>query len=70
VAGTGLCLDPHDLIVAKYAAGRDKDRDYVRSAAKHGLADKPTLLERLSVTPLAEEQRARIARQIESDFAA
>jgi hypothetical protein len=69
-AGTGLCLEPHDLLISKYVAGRETDRDYVRAAARHGLADRATLLERLSGTPIDERQRARISRQIESDFAA
>ncbi len=27
---TGLCLDPHDLVLSKYAAGREKDVDFIR----------------------------------------
>ena len=26
-AGTGLCLEPHDLVISKYAAGRARDRE-------------------------------------------
>jgi hypothetical protein len=69
-AGTGLCLEPHDLLISKYAAGRDKDREYVRAAARHRLADRATLRERLGQTPISGEQRERISRQIEADFAA
>ena len=44
-AGTGLCLEPHDLLLSKYVAGREKDRDYVRSAARHsGHSGPPALL--------------------------
>lgn len=68
-AGTGLCLEPHDLLISKYVAGREKDRDYVRAAARHRLADRATLLERLAGTPLDERWRGRISRQIEADFA-
>ena len=68
-AGTGLCLEPHDLLVSKYVAGREKDRDYVRAAARHRLADRSTLLERLACTPLSEERRRQISRQVEADFA-
>lgn len=56
-AGTGLCLEPHDLVVAKYVAGREKDRDYVRAAARHRLVDQATLLERLEHTPIDEERQ-------------
>lgn len=67
-AGTGLCLEPHDLVISKYAAGREKDRDYVRAVAKHGLAGRATLLSRLAVTRLPPDQLTRITRQIEADF--
>jgi hypothetical protein len=68
-AGTGLCLEPHDLLISKYAAGREKDRGYVRAAIRHRLVDRTTLLERLASTPVDERQRDRISRQIEADFA-
>jgi hypothetical protein len=69
-AGTGLCLEPNDLVISKYVAGREKDRDYVRAAARHGLAHRATLLARLARTPISQEQRARVSRLIEADFAA
>ncbi len=69
-AGTGLCLEPHDLLISKYVAGPEKDRDYVRAAVRHRLADRATLMERLARAPIGEEQRERISRQIEADFAA
>ncbi len=69
-AGTGLCLEPHDLLISKYVAGREKDREYVRAAVRHRLADRTTLWERLARTPISEDQRDRISRQIEADFAA
>jgi hypothetical protein len=66
--GTGLCLEPHDLLISKYVAGREKDRDYVRAAVRYRLADRLTLLERLARTAISEDERARISRQIEADF--
>jgi hypothetical protein len=68
-AGTGLCLEPHDLLISKYVAGREKDRDYVRSAVRHRLADRQTLLERLALAPVDEVLRGRITAQIQADFA-
>ena len=35
---TGICPDPADLAVSKLAAWREKDRDFVRSLLRHGLA--------------------------------
>jgi hypothetical protein len=67
-AGTGLCLEPHDLVISKYVAGREKDRDYVRAAARHGLVRREVLLERLSATPADPAARERIRGQIIGDF--
>lgn len=66
-AGTGWCLEVHDLVISKYVAGREKDRAFVRAALKHGLADGRALLVRLASTPLPTEQRERLCRHIEED---
>jgi hypothetical protein len=65
----GLCLEPHDLLIAKYVASREKDRRFIRAAIHHGLADRATLLGRLSDTPIDEGARARILALVEGDFA-
>lgn len=46
----GLCLDPHDLCVAKVIAHRGKDRSFVDALILEGLVDAELLLERLSET--------------------
>lgn len=66
--GTGLCLEPHDLVISKYVAGREKDREYVRTVARHRLADRETLLSRLETTPVDEARRATLRSQISTDF--
>jgi hypothetical protein len=66
-AGRGLCLEPHDLVISKYVAGREKDREYVRAALRHRLVAPSTLLDRLAHTPIDPGSRDRIARQIEAD---
>lgn len=43
----GLCLEVHDLLVSKAIAGRDKDIDFLREAARHHMADPQILLQRL-----------------------
>jgi len=68
-AGSGLCLEPHDLVISKYAAGREKDREYVRTAVRAQLVERGLLLERLERTPLDAELRHRIHAQIDADFA-
>ena len=64
----GLCLDPHDLAISKYVAGREKDIDFTRELARRGLLDKRKLLTLLKVTPVSAETKARVLRYIEADF--
>ena len=63
-----LCLEPHDLAIAKYAAGRDKDRTFTRELARRGYTKRARLLELLDETPMAADSKARIKSQIEADF--
>lgn len=65
----GLCLDAHDLVIAKLVAGREKDLAFTAAAARHGLVDEATLLERVRSTPVSDEQRDRIAQRIAAQFA-
>ncbi len=54
---TGWCLEIHDLVVSKLAAGREKDLDFAREAALHHLVREDTLRRRLVVTDCPEELR-------------
>jgi len=62
----GLCLEVHDLLVAKTIAGRDKDIAFLNEAARHRMADPEILLGRLEtvkVDPAVRDQtRAAIER--------
>lgn len=53
---TGLCLEVHDLAVAKLAAGREKDLEYIHALFKHGLVDERVVRDRLGETDLPTEQ--------------
>lgn len=64
----GLCIDLHDLAIAKYVAARPKDRDYIRTAIRHGLLDERTLHLRLGETALDPAKRELIEAFIEGDF--
>lgn len=55
---TGWCLEPHDLVVAKYLAGRDKDLRFGHDALAHGLVVAATLLARLDDTDVEEARRS------------
>jgi len=64
----GLCLEPHDLAIAKYVAGREKDNVFTRELVRRGIVKRDKLLLLLEHTPLSEEQRERIRTRIDHDF--
>jgi len=66
----GLCLDAHDLLLAKYAAGRDKDMRFSQEAVRHGLVDRGVLEERLSTMELNDSHRDLVSGRIARDFSA
>jgi hypothetical protein len=45
------CLEPHDLAVSKLVAGREKDLEFLIEMNRHGLLDKTTMRERISLLP-------------------
>ncbi|HEX8757106.1 MAG TPA: hypothetical protein VF745_12270, partial [Steroidobacteraceae bacterium] len=65
----GLCLDPHDLAIAKYAAFREKDLVFARELARRGITSRKRLIELLAQTDITEELRERISARIAADFA-
>ncbi|HET6629916.1 MAG TPA: DUF6036 family nucleotidyltransferase [Woeseiaceae bacterium] len=64
----GLCLDPHDLAIAKYVARREKDRVFTRALAVRGITDREKLLALVDKTPVDGDVRQRIRGHIASDF--
>lgn len=54
-------LDPHDLALAKLAAYRDKDRDFVAALLDAHLLDAGELIRRLAELPVQTEARDRIS---------
>lgn len=54
---TGLCLDPHDLCVAKLAANRPKDHEFVGALIDAGLIQVSTLRERLAMIETRTPER-------------
>lgn len=65
----GLCLEIHDLLISKVIAGREKDFDFLREAAKHGLADRETLLARLETVEVDPLIRASARAAVERALA-
>ncbi len=54
---TGWCLDPHDAVVAKLAAGREHDVAFAAEAIRAGLVESPVLRERIAGLPVDETRR-------------
>jgi hypothetical protein len=55
-----LCLEPHDLVLSKCAAGRERDWDFARHAIAAGLVEIPVLVERSQLLPVEPELREQI----------
>jgi hypothetical protein len=49
------CLEPHDLVVSKLVAGRDKDFEFAHALLAQGLVRAQTLIERAAQLPDAPE---------------
>lgn len=65
---TGYCLEPHDLLIAKYIAGRDKDLSFCASIVASGFVDKEVLLARMAEIKCSPATRSLVAGRIERDF--
>jgi len=65
----GLCLEVHDLAISKYVAGREKDLEFTRELALHGMTDKETLVARLAATKLDAALARAVRGRIERDHA-
>jgi hypothetical protein len=64
----GHCLEIHDLLVSKAVALRERDLAFLREAARHRLADREILLERLATVTVDPAARAAAHGAIERAF--
>ena len=64
----GWCLEVHDLAIAKYAAGREKDLNYTKELATQGMVKKEELLRMLKMLSVSEELKEVIKWRIEKSF--
>lgn len=53
---TGLCLEKHDLMLSKLAAGRTKDYEFLEAALAEGLVDPGILRQRIETMPMSPER--------------
>jgi hypothetical protein len=66
---TGWCLEVHDLLLSKCAAGRERDWEFVEEALRHGLADPADLRTRVGDLPLDRKQVEAVRRMVEGVIA-
>lgn len=57
-----------DVVLSKWAAGREKDLDFVQAAVRHRLVERETLLERLETMSLEPSLRAALRLKIEASY--
>ena len=62
---TGWCLEPHDLVVSKLVAGREKDLLFAAEAVRHGLVSPDVLAAPRRVTPIGDELRPFVEQRIQ-----
>lgn len=64
----GWCLEVHDLAIAKYAAGREKDLEFTAALARHRMVSQEVLHQRLAATPMNSQLRERVSQRIQANF--
>lgn len=64
--GRGHVLDPHDCVVSKLVAGREKDHAFAAALIRHKLVDPKVLADRIDLLTVAPAQRTRLKQWIDS----
>ena len=64
----GWCLEAHDLVLAKCAAGRERDWKFVETALEHELVDFEELSRRVVDLPLPSRQIDHVVAMLEARF--
>lgn len=64
----GLCLEVHDLLVAKTVAGREKDLAFLEEAARNHMADPEVMFQRLATVTVDPAIREKAKAMIERAF--
>jgi hypothetical protein len=63
--GRGQCLEPHDCVASKLAAGRAKDYEFSAALVTSGLIKLDVLTQRIRQLDIDEASRGRIAAWLE-----
>lgn len=62
---TGLFLEPHDLMVSKLYAGREKDLAFVATAIRSGLVDADVIRERIGMVADQQDRHETVQARFE-----
>jgi hypothetical protein len=54
---TALCLEPHDCVASKMAAGRSKDHEFANAMLAKGLVKPDILRERIELLPVTKREK-------------
>jgi len=65
----GWCLEVHDLAIAKYVAGREKDLDFTQALVRHRMVNRATLEQRLRAMTMDAQLRTLTEARIRRQFA-
>ena len=66
---TALCLDPHDLVLSKYAARREKDLEFNRALVRYRCVNEDALLRLAATLPVDAGMKDIILRRIKANSA-
>ena len=66
---TGLCLERHDLCVAKLAANRDKDREFVGALLRAGIVEPDVILSRMAQSRILVDRQREIVTFVRASVA-
>ena len=64
----GWCLEVHDLAIAKYIAGREKDLAFTRVLVRSAMVWREVLEQRLAATRIDTPIRALVSARIQANF--
>jgi hypothetical protein len=62
--GRGYTLDPHDCVVSKLVAGREKDHAFAHALIREGLIDPAVIADRIELMEVHPVVRKRIRQWI------
>lgn len=65
--GRGLCLDPHDCVISKLVAGREKDLSFAAALVREGLIDPDLLASRIETVDADPRVIAKVQSWIASN---